>query len=554
MILRPFQVDVKQDVYSAWASGARNVMMVMPTGAGKTTTFSSILKEHSGMACAIAHRQELVYQISMALAAYGVYHKIIGPTKIIKFIINEQIIEYGQSFYHPNAYCAVAGVDTLVQRADKLKHFLEQVTLWIQDEGHHVLLENKWGKAAQLMPNAKGLAVTATPCRADGKGLGRQHHGLMDALVEGPSMRWLIDNGYLTDYRIFCPPSDIDLTNVNITKAGDYNPQKLKQAAQQSHIVGDVVDHYIRLANGLQGITFATDVETAGQIAAQYNNRGIRAELVHAKTPDRVRAEIMRRYRAREILQLVNVDLFGEGVDVPAIEVCSMARPTQSYGLYVQQFGRALRIKEGKLQALIIDHVSNVVRHGLPDKEREWTLDIPMKKPRSKKPEDDIPLRYCVACTQPFERIHKVCPYCGHYHAPAERSGPEYVDGDLTELTPDVLAEMRKSILKTDMPASALAKGMREGGASEIAVKGAIKTLNNKQAAQKELREKISWWAGLQRHMGRDDSESYRLFYFLFGMDVLSAQTLGAKEALALADKINQTIGEQYGDYTRRTG
>lgn len=545
MILRPYQNELEAAIYRAWNEQQhRNVLAVMPTGAGKTVSFGSIISQHQGVSCAIAHRQELVGQISLALARYGVRHKIIGPTKVIRYIINEQINELGTSFYDPNSQCAVAGVDTLVRRADKLQHFLNQVTLWVQDEAHHVIKDNKWGTAAALMPNARGLGVTATPIRADGKGLGRHADGIMDTLIEGPSMRWLIDNGYLTEYRVFAPPSDLDLTDVTVSQAtGDYNPKKLKNAVQESHLVGDVVSHYLRLAAGKQGITFATDVETATEISVQFNQAGVPAEVVSAKTPERVRGHVMGRFKAGELKQLVNVDLFGEGVDVPAIEVVSMARPTKSYGLYVQQFGRGLRLMEGKTHALIIDHASNVVRHGLPDMEREWSLDARGSSPRGKNPEDDIPLRYCVACTQPYERIYNKCPWCGHLHEPAGRSKPEYVDGDLTELTPEILAEMRGDVGKVDESAADVGERMRFAGAPLAAVNGAMKNILNKQEAQAALRKSISWWAGIQRHRGRTDSESYKMFYFCFGVDVLSCQTFGRSDAIKLATRINTFIG-----------
>lgn len=546
MILRPYQNELEAAIYRGWNEQQhQNVLATLATGGGKTVIFASILSKHQGVTCAIAHRQELVGQISMALARFGVRHKIIGPTKVIRYILNEQIKELGSHFYDPNSQCAVAGVDTLVRRADKLQSFLNQVTLWVQDEAHHVTKDNKWGKAAALMPNARGLGVTATPIRADGKGLGRHADGVMDVLVEGPSMRWLIDNGYLTDYRVFAPPSDLDLTNVTVSQAtGDYNPKKLKSAVQKSHLVGDVVAHYLRLAAGKQGITFATDVETATEMSVKYNQAGVPAEIVSAKTPARVRGYVMSRFKAGELKQLVNVDLFGEGVDVPAIEVVSMARPTKSYGLYCQQFGRGLRLMGGKEYALIIDHASNVVRHGLPDMEREWSLDSRGSTPRSKKPEDDIPLRYCVACTQPYERIYSKCPWCGHLHEPAGRSKPEYVDGDLTELTPEILAEMRGNINRADESPATVGQRMRFANAPVAAINGAMKNIVNKQEAQAALRQSISWWAGIQKHKGRTDSESYKLFYFCFGVDVLTCQTFGRPDAIKLATRINDFIGD----------
>jgi DNA or RNA helicases of superfamily II len=193
---------------------------------------------------------------------------------------------------------------------------------------------------------------------------------------------------------------------------GDFNADQLRKAVHKSHITGDVVAHYLKLAPGKLGVTFAVDVEAATEIAGAFRAAGVPAEVVSAKTPDALRAQILRRFKAREILQLVNVDLFGEGFDLPAIEVVSFARPTESFALYCQQFGRALRLmlsKEAaavhahltdeqrraaiaaseKPVAIIIDHVNNVLRHGLPDARREWSLD--RRERRSGKKSDAIP-------------------------------------------------------------------------------------------------------------------------------------------------------------------
>lgn len=530
--------------YGFEITGDRLFMLGDFTVTHNTVTLSSIVHDHQGATCVIAHRQELVSQISIALAREGVKHKIIGPSKIIKFIIKEQLAELGVSMYDPNAQVAVAGVDTLVRRQDQLAHWTRQVTLWVIDEAHHIVTGNKWGKACEMFPNAKGLGVTATPIRADGHGLGRDASGVFDSMIEGPDMRWLIAQGNLTDYRIFAPPSDLDVEHVDVSqRTGDYNPQQLKKAVQKSHLVGDVVLHYKRIAMGKLGVTFATDVETATEIANQFNAEGVPAEVVSAKTPDHVRSLIIKRFRKRELMQLVNVDLFGEGFDLPAIEVVSMARPTQSYSLFAQQFGRALRPLEGKTVAIIIDHAGNVVRHGLPDKQRKWSLDSRDKRPPAAKPDDDIPLRYCVQCTQPYERINKCCPWCGHYPEPDARSGPEYVDGDLLELSPDVLESMRQAVIEADESPESVANRMRFAGAPEPAWRSAMKKIRTKQEVQNALRASMTHWAEYQAFQGKSDSESYRLFYHLFGTDVMSAQTLGKNEALLLAERINEYIG-----------
>lgn len=544
-ILRPYQSDIKNDIYAAWNSGAVNVLAVLPTGAGKTVTFSDIIHDHQGASCAIAHRQELVSQISLALARDRVRHRIIGPKNVVKLCVNIHMAEVGASYYDPSAHCAVAGVDTLVRRVDELANWLQSVTLCVQDEAHHVLESNKWGTAFKMFPNARGLGVTATPLRADGKGLGRHADGLFDVMVEGPGMRDLINMGYLTDYRVFAPPSDIDLSAVNISQTtGDYNPQKLKVAVRKSHVIGDVVKHYLKIAPGKLGVTFATDVETATDIADQFNAAGVPAAVVSAKTPDAERIALLRKFKNRELLQLVNVDLFGEGFDLPAIEVVSMARPTQSYALYVQQFGRALRLLDGKQYAIIIDHVGNVERHGLPDARRGWSLDRRDNRSKSTK-SDLVPVKTCLneTCLAVYERIYAACPYCGHVTPPSARNAPEFVDGDLCELDPATLAQMRGEIDRVDMDKEVYRQELAAKHTPKIGQLAHVKRHAERQEAQAALRHSIAWWAGYQRAMGRDDSESYRRFYFAFGVDVMTAQALNTKEAIDLAGQINEHLG-----------
>ena len=566
--LRPYQTNTKTDIYNAWAAGHSNVLSVLPTGAGKTVTFSDIIREHTGAAVAIAHRQELVSQISLALARDKIRHRIIGPKNVVKLCVNLHMLELGASYYDPSARCGVAGVDTLVRRGDDLRAWLKSVTLWVQDEAHHVLKDNKWGTAAKMFPNAKGLGVTATPLRADGRGLGGHSDGLFNILTEGPGMRDLINMGYLTDYRIFAPESFLIMDDDDISaNTGDFKHtaivKKFRQA--KNKIIGDVVDQYIKHANGKLGITFVPDVEDAIDTATAYTARGIPAAVVSAKTSDMDRIAILRRFRNRELLQLVNVDLFGEGFDLPAIEVVSMARPTQSYALFVQQFGRALRLmvdvanwdsytneerrafiaQSKKPHAIIIDHVGNVARHGLPDAIKSWSLDARDKR-RGSVRDDVIPTRNCLnkSCLALYERVHPKCPYCGHFPPPPlARSGPEHVDGDLIELDAATLAAMRGDIERVDMTRQEYALDLISRKVPPIGHNPQIKKHMERQEAITALRVSIQWWGAWQRSAGREDSESYKRFYFKYGIDVGTAQTLKTAEALALAEKINYHLG-----------
>jgi len=525
--LRDNQIEVETGVYAEWRAGARNVIAVMPTGAGKTVLFSKIMADQTRPSVAIAHRQELVGQISLALARNGVRHRIIGPRAVASACAGLHLAETGRNYIDPSSPRAVAGVDTLVRRQPE--PWMQQIGLWVIDECHHVLAENKWGTAAGMFPNAHGLGVTATPCRADGRGLGRHADGLMDALVVGRPMRALIDDGWLSDYRIFAPPSDLHLESVGISAGGDFSPVPLRKAVHESRITGDVVAHYQRIAPGKLGVTFAVDVSAATEIAAAFRAAGVPSEVVSAETPDALRAHVLRKFRNRDVLQLVNVDLFGEGFDLPALEVVSMARPTQSYALYAQQFGRALRVMDGKERAIIIDHVGNVLRHGVPDAPRVWTLD--RRERRSRAASDLPPLRVCLSCTGAYDRVLAACPYCGEAWVPAERSTPAQVDGDLAELSPEALQRLRGDV---DRPLV-----VPYGAAPEVV--GAVRKRHREaQEAQQALRAAMAEWAG--RYSTATDAATVsalqRRFYLTYGLDVLSAQALGRREADELRERL----------------
>lgn len=535
------------------------VMPVMATGAGKTVLMGDVAREYPGYGCATAHRTELVGQISVAFAKEGVRHDILAPKGVVRAIVNAHMEECGRSFYDPRARWKVVSVDTLLRREID-PDWLRQVGLVFQDEGHHVLRGNKWGRAFAMFPNARGYFPTATPERADGKGLGSHADGVVDTMVEGPPLRWLIDNGYLTDYRLILPQTaDLDMHGVDISPVtGDYNTDQMRKRVKSSvKIIGDVVKTYIDHARGLRGITFAVDVEHATQIAAAFNAAGVPAQVVHAETPEAERRNYLRQLKSGELLQLVNVDLFGEGVDVPAVQVVSMARPTASYGLFSQQFGRMLRLmlppvlmaawdsytvaqrlafiaQSEKPRALLIDHVANVITHdGPPDwRTMPWSLDARARRTRAT---DGIPLRSCLnpLCLQPYERIYPACPYCGQLApVPSEPTRPEHVDGDMVLYTPEMLQALFAAKNKIDY-----SPAIPYGAAPEVA--GRLQRIHREaQASQAALRSAM----GLVLPPTVDERVAMRKFFHTFGVDTLTAQGLRSADADELRQRIIQKV------------
>jgi DNA repair protein RadD len=538
--LRPPQQKLEDGIFEAWQMpDVRNVIAVAPTGFGKTVNMSSIVKKIDEPTGSIAHRQELVSQISIALARNGIYHNIIAADPVRRFCIGRHVEELGKNYYHAKAPAAVAGVQTIIRRGDELRQWLPTVQMWNMDEAHHVCPDNSWGKAASMFPNAFGLGFTASPIRADRKPLGRALGGMFDHMVLGPSMRDLIRQGYLSEYRLIAPTMSIDRAKIPVSEStGELNQVKLRKEAHASQVVGDIVENYLKYARGMRGIAFVVDIEQAKELAEKFKAAGVRAMAVSSKTPDLIRQDAIKRFSDGRIDVLVNVDLFGEGFDVPAVEVVMMGRPTESFGLYLQQFGRALRLFDGKLFGIIIDHVGNYVRHGLPDAKRTWSLEQDLRgTPRGERDPEVLPMRRCTSCFSAYEAITMTCPFCGHTKVPASRSGPEFVDGDLTELSPEFLAQLRGEV-------DAIENGspMFPHGVTDPAIIGAIKkNFRNRQEVQLELRDAINLWAGIETTLNdRTDSQAYSVFYHRFGVDVLSAQKMPRADMMKLTAKIRE--------------
>ena len=549
MQLRPYQQARKDAAAEFWGRLPKGyLLVVLPTGAGKTVFFADIIASEPGAVCAIAHRQELVGQMSLTLARNGVFHRVIGPPSVVKAVVRLHMQALGKSFYNPESRVAVAGVDTLIRRGESLDAWMKSVKLIVVDEAHHVLKENKWGKGCTMFPNARGLGVTATPVRADGNGLGRHADGLFDEMHEGPGMRDLINDGYLTEYKIYAPPSDFNREALPVSDStGDFNVPKMRQAVAESSLVtshdgksvmGDIVTHYLKLAPGKLGITFVSDLNVADEVCEQFNKAGVPASVISSKMKDSDRFTVLQNFASRKILQLVNVDILGEGFDCPAAEVVSFGRPTESYSLYSQQFGRVLRTAPGKEYAIVIDHVGNVMRHrGPPDIPRIWTLDRAEKRRGSAS--EPPTTRVCLACTASFERFRDCCPECGEpVPAPAGKSTPEQVDGDLTELDPHVLDQLRAEARAAMMDAGAYRDQQSAHGVPQIGVKSQVKKHIERKEALEQLQNEMVNWLGYQFGNGLSESERYRKFYITFGIDWESAKSLKIDAANQLAERI----------------
>lgn len=571
--LRPYQQDVFDDVKIAWSGGRPIVVVVLPTGGGKTRIIAALVGDNGGASCLIAHRAEIVGQLSCALAENGVPHRLIASKEDIRNISALHVKLFGRSFVDPNNRVAVASVDTLIRRKD-LAAWGASVTLWVVDEGHHLVRENKWHRATQIFtnPDCRGVLPTASPHRPDGLGLGDPTvggDGLALDLIEGPTLQWLIDEGYLCDYRILGADSHVAEFLGEVGKSGDWSAAQRKQASEQSTIVGDAVGVWLNVNAGLvegipampggrSSILFASDISDANKFLTEFRRKEVRAELVTGDTDATIRRQIFQRLEDRLVDVVIAVDVVSEGTDIPALEIGSLCRPTASEIIYLQQLGRVLRplptpqfksarTREERLAAIaasrkpfaiLIDHVGNFLRHGPPQKPRQWSL---ISTNRKSGPSDTIASRYCLspACSKPFERFRDCCPYCGWVpDPPADRSSPPAVKGDMSLIDPALVLAMCRDAAEAVLDINDYRAKLAATGLPQQFIWANAKKHAEKTSAQTALRATMEVWGGRWHASGLSDREIQKLFFERFGVDVITCQSWGPADALALMEKV----------------
>lgn len=347
--LRPYQRDVVERLAT---TAHRRPLLVAPTGAGKTVIAAEMIRRARGPVLFLAHRRELISQASRKLFDQGV---------------DFGIIQAGSNA-RPGQRVQVASVQTLWSRAMRSTVMdLPPADLVIVDEAHRGRART-YRKILDSYPAATIMGLTATPCRGDGRGLG----SVFDGLVECPSVRELIGLGFLVPTRVYAP-SRPDLTGVR-TAQGDYVATQLAERMDKAQLVGDIVEHWHKLAERRKTVVFASSVAHSVHLRDEFRRAGVWAEHIDGSTPVDERDQILQRLAEGEIEVVTNFGVLTEGWDCPAASCCVLARPTKHLGLYRQMAGRVLRPFEDKADALILDHAGAVFTHGFVEDDIQWTL------------------------------------------------------------------------------------------------------------------------------------------------------------------------------------
>jgi DNA repair protein RadD len=384
--LRDYQRDGLNRILAAWRDGARSVLAVSPTGSGKTTIFGSLASQVPCNVLINGHRRELITQAGNRLREFGVEFGIIMAGEPRK----------------PYARVQVASIDSLIRRK------APDAGLVINDEAH-LSTADKWRKVLDQYPHARILGVTATPWRLSGKPLA----GMYDACVVVATPSQLRQQGHLCDYVGFSYKAP-DLSAVKTT-AGDYNEQQSAEAMMGSVIVDNIVEQWLAHASDLSTVVFAVTVEHSQQLTERFRAAGVSAEHLDGTMGKIQRDGILRRVADGTTRVLCNVGVAVEGLDIPRLKCCVLARPTKSLARYLQMVGRVRRPWNGQVarihdHAFIIKGPNGKGGHGLPDDERDYRLGAPKEDPPS--------MTQCEQCLAMYRGPR--CPGCDHENVPKQ--------------------------------------------------------------------------------------------------------------------------------------
>lgn len=412
MQLRPYQENALRQVRHAYANGKRSVLVVSPTGSGKGVILSQLIRQANDKGAKVlflVHRREILFQVSRYLDNQLIPHGV---------ILAGEDYDYGNNV-------ELATVQTISRRMKRIDY--QPADVIVIDEAHHATADVYMDV---VKTHQKNLVVgfTATPCRQNGLGLGH----LFDHMVTVATIEELTRDGYLVPIRYYAP-DEPDLSGVKIV-GGDYSERQLEQVMAKPKLVGDVVENWVRLAEGRQTVVFTTTVAHSVMVCDAFNAVGIPAEHVDGKTDKDERAAVLDRFRNGDTRILCNCAVFTEGVDIPDISCVVMARPTKSLSLYLQCVGRGMRPAEDKADMILIDHAGACYEHGPVHEITEWTLDEKTRNTNKKNDErKEKEQRHitCDVCSRVYSGQIK-CPDCGTIPE-AKRMGKnvDFIDAEL---------------------------------------------------------------------------------------------------------------------------
>lgn len=447
--LRPYQRAALSSLRSALAGGVKRPLLYSPTGSGKTEMALAMVQGarlKNKRVAFLCNRIALVEQASKRFARALVPHGIIQ----------------GQNTFDPHAPVVIASIQTVARRG------LSGVDLLIIDEAHGVAGSREYRELLFRYNNVPTVGLSATPFA---KGLGKHYDelggALFEALVVAATIPELVSDGWLVDCDIYAP-SEPDLTGVK-TKTDKYGDtdwveSDLAEAVDKPDLVGDIVAHWLKLAEDTSTVCFATSVLHSEHIAECFRAAGVSCEHIDGYMEQDERKAIMARVMSGETKVVTNCNVLSEGWDFPACQTMILARPTRSLTRYIQMAGRVLRPAPNKTRALILDHSGSVRQLGFPTDDLPLELDDGRPKKAGEQEREKPKPTVCMSCQMVKPPKSRVCPGCGFAAQAQTDFEPE--DGQLEAVKRGKATKLAKQQLWSELLGYAAVKGRQTGWAS----------------------------------------------------------------------------------------
>lgn len=461
--MRDYQQTLMAETVAACCEYQR-VLAVSPTGSGKSVMIAHLVEQGLTkrlLTLITVPRAILVDQISNTLTKYGIPHSFVATGKP----------------YDPNQRVFVCGIEALRLRKEQLGLDIN-VDQVIVDEAAHSCAAT-WKECIESFELANVVGFTACPERLDGSGLG----DVYQHMCIGPTSAELMERGHLARYIAYAPVMP-DLKGIRTT-AGDYARGALAERMDTPKLAGDLVKSWRQYADELLTMGFCVSVAHAQHCADVFNQAGIPAIALHAKTPKAEQDRAVAAFARREYLAIFSCDLFSEGVDVASwsgidvqVKCVLLIRPTKSLAMYLQQVGRLLRPSADGLPAILLDFAGNCHTHGLPDDVHAWSLEGSKKKGNGEDVKGPPPPRTCSNCFGQVRVGPSCCPYCGHeLTAPAEL--PKMLTkAELRELKREEIEARKRERAEKAAAKKAAEAAIKARNASRRAEDRACKTLD----------------------------------------------------------------------------
>jgi superfamily II DNA or RNA helicase len=408
MQLRPYQLKAVEAIRTSVHKGNKHIIVQAPCGAGKTIIAAHIIESallKNSKVVFLVHFRQLAFQAVNRFADFGMGNKV-------------GVIMAGEE-PHLDRPIQIVSAPTYNRRLQlaELQHnkWFKEANVVFYDEAHASIAKTRKDILNLYKGNAILIGLTATPCRADGRGLGEIYNDIV--LVS--NIRELTQLGHLVPVLYYGAKELPDLNNIPLV-AGDYNKKILGQRVDQKKLVGDILENWLRIAPNRQTVIFAVNVKHSRHIESVFRTHNITIEHVDAHTHSNIRQKVLQRFKKGTTQIVTNVGVYSEGSDFPWVSCVVLAQPSKSYGRFIQRAGRGLRPYPGKKDCIIIDHARLCERHGYLDDDVEWTLDgkkIAWKKKKTVKKE-----RVIITCTECQNLFYgNVCPRCGMRLTPAQK-------------------------------------------------------------------------------------------------------------------------------------